>query len=468
MSDVVLRSAVEMLGMLRARKISPLELAEEHIRQIQRLNPQLNALIDFDAERVRMQAAAIDDCESTPGAIAGLPMSVKASISVTGHRCETGSLLNEGHKPTTDAVIVSRMRKAGAVVLGTTNCPEFLMAYETDNRLYGRTSNPWDLERTAGGSSGGESAAVAAGLSAGGFGSDGGGSVRVPAHFTGICALKPTPGRIPGEGHLPPCLGPFSLLGTIGPMARTIEDVSLLFQVLSGSTEVDPIGAPVPFQQHSLEELKQIRVGFFEDDGVTPVTSETRQAIRSAVDSLRRQGFRVEAFRPHTLESARALWWKLFVRGGAMMVDRAIAKRHSIVSPTLEDFLRIAHGEAPLSGEELLTAWEDCDRVRGRFLEEMRQYPVLLMPVCSVPAFRHGERKWNVEGQKVAYLDAMRYTQWFNLLGGPAVVVPVGRSPDNLPIGVQIAGRPYQDEVVLGIAAALERDFGYLPPPMAI
>jgi Asp-tRNA(Asn)/Glu-tRNA(Gln) amidotransferase A subunit family amidase len=467
MNSVVLRSAVEMLTMLRARKISPLELAEEHIRQIDRLNPQLNALIDFDADRVRAQATALNTARTAPGMLSGLPMSVKASISVAGHRCEIGSLLNQGHAPTTDAIIVSRMRQAGAVVLGTTNCPEFLMAYETDNRLYGRTSNPWDLQRTAGGSSGGESAAIAAGLSACGFGSDSGGSVREPAHFTGICALKPTPGRIPGDGHLPQCVGPFSLLGAIGPMARTIEDVSLLFRVLSGPADADPIGAPIPLRQHSLEDLQQVPIGFFEDDGLIPVTAETRQAVRSAVSSLRRQGFRVEPFRPSALEEARTLWWKLFVRSGAMLVDRIVATRQAMLSPVLEDFLRIAHAEAPLSGEELLTAWVDCDRIRGKLLTEMRQYPVLLMPVCSVPAFRHGEREWNIDGQTVAYLDAMRFTQWFNLLGGPAAVVPVGRSPQDLPIGIQIAGRPYEDEIVLGIAAVLQRDFGYLPPPMA-
>jgi Asp-tRNA(Asn)/Glu-tRNA(Gln) amidotransferase A subunit family amidase len=467
MSDVVLRSAVEMLALLNARKISPLELAEEHIRQIQRLNPQLNALIDFDADRVRAQAFALDQARSTAGMLWGLPMSVKASISVAGHRCETGSLLNQGHTPATDAIIVSRMRQAGAIVLGTTNCPEFLMAYETDNRLYGRTSNPWDLERVAGGSSGGESAAIAAGLSAAGFGSDSGGSVRVPAHFTGICALKPTPGRIPGDGHLPQCVGPFSLLGSIGPMARTIEDVSLLFRVLSGGADADPTGAPTPLRQHSLEDLQQVPIGFFEDDGLIPVTAETRQAVRSAAASLRRQGFRVEPFRPRALEEARIIWWKLFVRCGTMLIDRMIAGQQALLSPTLEDFLRIAHAEAPLSGEELLTAWVDCDRVRGKLLTEMRQYPVLLMPVCSVPAFRHGEREWNIGGQTVGYLDAMRYTQWFNLLGGPAAVIPVGRSAENLPIGIQIASKPYQDELVLGIAAVLERDFGYLPPPRA-
>jgi Asp-tRNA(Asn)/Glu-tRNA(Gln) amidotransferase A subunit family amidase len=468
MKNVVLCSAVEMLAMLNARKISPLELAEEHIRQIDRVNPQINALIDFDPERVRAQVAALDRAGKVPGMLAGLPMSVKSSISVAGHRCETGSLLNRGHCPTTDAIVVSRMRQAGAIVLGTTNCPEFLMAYETDNRLYGRTSNPWDLGRTAGGSSGGESAAIAAGLSAGGLGSDSGGSVREPAHFTGICALKPTPGRIPGDGHLPQCVGPFSLLGGIGPMARTIEDVSLLFQILSGPADADPVGAPIPLRHHSLEDLRQISIGFFEDDGLTPVTAETRQAVASSVASLRQKGFSVEPFRPRALEEVRKLWWKLFVRGGAMLIDQMIAGKQAMMSATLEDFLRTAHTEPPLSGEELLTAWMDCDRIRGQLLTEMRQYPVLLMPVCSVPAFRHGERQWNIDGQTVTYLDAMRYTQWFNLLGGPAAVVPVGRSLENLPIGIQIAGRPYEDETVLAIAAELERDFSYLPPPIAI
>src|ERR1700738_4315515 len=181
MNDLVSHSAVELLALLSSRKISPLELAEEHIRQTDKLNPQLNALIDFDADRVREQATALNQAGTAPGMLSGLPMSVKASISGPGHRCETGSLLNQGHIPATDAIIVSRMRQAGAVVLGTTNCPEFLMAYETDNCLYGRTSNPWDLQRTAGGSSGGESAAIAAGLSPLGLGSDLAISLRGPA-----------------------------------------------------------------------------------------------------------------------------------------------------------------------------------------------------------------------------------------------------------------------------------------------
>ena len=370
--------------------------------------------------------------------------------------------------PAENATVVERILKAGAVILGTTNCPEFLMAYETDNRLYGRTANPWDLQRTSGGSSGGESAAIAAGLSAAGLGSDSGGSVREPAHFTGICALKPTPGRIPARGHLPACDGPFAVLGAIGPMARTVRDLTLLFLTLSGQDHLDPVSAPVPPGNESMDDLKRVPIAFFEDDGLVPVTPETRQAVQAAARSLQQRGFRVHPFRPQALEEARQLWWKFFVRGGAMLLDPLFAGQHSELSPTFLNFLSIAHSEPPLSGKELLSAWMDLDRVRRKLLLEMESFPILLCPVCSIPAFCHGERVWSVEGHQVKYLDAMRYTQWFNLLGAPAAVVPVGTSPEGLPIGLQVVGRPFEDERVLGVAAAIEADYGYKPPPLSV
>ena len=193
MNDVVLQPAVRQLEMLRAGDISIIELAEAHITQIERLNPRLNAFADFDAERVRAEARRLDGQKDRRGPLYGLPVTVKSSIATAGYKCEIGSLLHKGDVPREDAVVVARLRAAGALILGATNCPELLMAYETANLLNGRTSNPWDLERTPGGSSGGESAAIAAGMSAAGLGSDSGGSVRVPAHFTGICSLKPTP-----------------------------------------------------------------------------------------------------------------------------------------------------------------------------------------------------------------------------------------------------------------------------------
>ncbi|HTV05062.1 MAG TPA: amidase [Acidobacteriaceae bacterium] len=460
--SIALQPAVEQLALLRRGEISALELAEEHIRRIERLNPVLNALVDFDAERVRAQAR-----KRQTGPLAGLPVTVKSSIATAGYRCEIGSVLNRGSVPKDDAEVVARLRAAGVTLLGTTNCPEFLMSYETDNLLHGRTANPWSVEHSAGGSSGGEAAAIAAGMSAGGLGSDSGGSLREPAHFCGISSLKPTLGRVPGRGHLPPCVGPFSILGAIGPMARTVADVELLFRVLAGPDELDPASAPVVTREVGLDDVKRIPIGWFEDDGITPVTEETRQAVRDAAAVLVRQGFTVKPFRPAALEAARKLWWKFFVQCGEMFYRPTIRGQEQRLSPVFREFLSIARVEEPMAAEQLLMAWAECDVVRGRLLAEMRECPLLLTPVCSVPAFRHGERVWEIDGQRVEYLDAMRYTQWFNLLAAPAAVVPVGRSAEGLPIGVQVAGCPFSDEEVLKVAAAVENEFGYLSPPMA-
>jgi amidase len=398
----------------------------------------------------------------------GLPVTVKSSIATRGLKCEIGSLLHKDEIPAHDAVVVSRLRAAGALILGTTNCPEFLMAYETDNLLHGRTRNPWALERTPGGSSGGESAAIAAGMSAAGLGSDSGGSVRVPAHFTGICSLKPTPGRIPGRGHLPPCVGPFSILGAIGPMARSMADVALLFRMLSGHDPLDPASAPVALREPGPDELRSNRIGFFEDDELVPVTPETRASVQAAAAALREAGFRVEPFRPSTLEPLRQLWWKFFVHCGAMFYAPEIRGRDDELSPIFNEFLGIAAGAPALTATQLLDAWAELDLLRAKTLEEMRKFPVLLCPVASIPAFRHGERTWEVEGRTVGYLDAWRHSQWFNALAAPAAVVPVGRSPEGLPIGVQIVARPFDDETALGVAAVVDAAFGYRAPAMAL
>ncbi len=183
--------------------------------------------------------------------------------------------------------------------------------------------------------------------------------------------------------------------------------------------------------------------------------------------ALQKQGFDVQAFRPQGLEQARKLWWTFFVRCGAMFVESLVKGRESDLSPTLRGFLEIANAEPPLTADELLNAWAECDVIRGKLLRQMQQFPILLCPVCSIPAFRHGERRWKVDGQVVEYLDVMRYTQWFNVLAAPAAVVPVGRSPEGLPIGVQIVARPFEDEVALAVASVIDREFGTVAPPMA-
>ncbi len=467
MNSIVLEPAVRQLEMLRARDVSVMELAEAHIAQIELLNPRLNAFADFEPERAREQARSMDAAPSgTRGPLHGLPVTVKSSIATAGYKCEIGSLNHQGDIPREDAVVAARLRAAGALILGTTNCPEFLMAYETVNLLHGQTRNPWDLERTPGGSSGGESAAIAAGMSAAGLGSDSGGSVRVPAHFTGICSLKPTPGRIPGRGHLPPCVGPFATLGAIGPMARTMADVELMFRTLSGQDDADPASPPVVLREPGLDELRNNRIGFFEDDGLTPVTAETRVAVRAAAAALRDAGFRVEPFRPRTLEQLRKLWWTFFVQCGAMFYESEVRDGAEKLSPIFREFLEIAERKGSLSSTDLLNAWAEMDLLRAKALEEMREFPVLLCPVASVPAWRHGERKWTIDGETVEYLDAVRYTQWFNTLGAPAAVMPVGRSLEGLPIGVQVAARPFEDEVALGVARVIDRAFGFRAPDM--
>jgi len=469
MSDLVLLPAVRQVEMLRAGKISIVELAEAHLRQIERLNPSLNVFADFEPERVRSQARKMDATPATErGPLHGLPVTVKSSIATAGYKCEIGSVFHRGDIPSEDAVVVARLRAAGALILGTTNCPEFLMAYETANDLHGRTRNPWDLDRTPGGSSGGESAAIAAGISAAGLGSDSGGSVRVPAHFTGICSLKPTPGRFPGRGHLPPCVGPFSTLGAIGPMARTMADVQLMFRTLGGQDDADPSSPPMPLRTLTLYELRAQRIGFFEDDSLTPVTPETRTAVNAAAKALRNAGFRVEPFRPQTLERLRKLWWTFFVQCGAMFYEPEVRGRREKLSPIFREFLDIADNSGPLTSTELLNAWAGMDLLRSKTLEEMRNYPVLLCPVASTPAWKHGEREWSLGDQKVKYLDSVRYTQWFNTLGAPAAVVPVGRSREGLPIGVQIVARPFEDETALGIASIIDAAFGFQPPPLAL
>jgi Asp-tRNA(Asn)/Glu-tRNA(Gln) amidotransferase A subunit family amidase len=393
---------------------------------------------------------------------------VKSAIEVTGLRCETGSPSRKDIVATSDAVVVARLRAAGAIVLGTTNVAEMLMGYESDNPLHGRTVNPWGLDFTPGGSSGGESAAIAAGCSAGGIGSDGGGSIRVPAHFTGVCGLKPTPGRIPGTGHQPACLGPFSLIGVVGPMARTVRDVYELFRVVAGWEHGDPMAAPVPVV--SLENALRdapIRIGWFEDDGRSAVTPETRAAVRAAAQAAEGAGHRVEPFRPEGLDKARQLWDIFFAEVGLLLLGETLEGAERGL-PILKAFLKGDAPLPPLTSPGFIHAWIDRDEARANLLRQMDTYRVLICPVASIPAFRHGERAWQIDGTEVSYLDAMAYTQWFNILGNPAAVVPVSKSPEGLPIGVQVIGRPFEEEVVLAVADQIERAVGgYVRPPIS-
>src|SRR5262245_11018640 len=357
MSELTELSAWQMAAGIRDKCFSAADLVEAHLSQIARWNPKLNAFVAIDESRARREAKNADEAvrRGRPlGTLHGVPVTIKSSIDVAGLLCETGTAIRRGHIPSCDAPLVSRLKRAGAIVLGNTTVPEFLMAWETHSALYGRTNSPWDLDRTPGGSSGGEAAAIAAGCSAAGIGSDGGGSIRVPAHFSGICGLKPTPGRIPATGHFPASGGPFAMLGVVGPMARTVRDLQLMFEVTAGPDNSDPNAAPVPLRTHDAATLRRTtRVAYFEDDGRTPVTAETRAAIQQAVQTLHDDGFEVEPFRPEGLEDARLLWHALFVDGAGILLRQAYKDRETDMYSIVKEMLEYSSGDAPASAQDL-------------------------------------------------------------------------------------------------------------------
>jgi amidase len=470
MNDLARQPAWQMAAGIRNRLFSVGDLVDAHLRRIERLNPKLNAFAAMDLEDVRRQARLAAEAVSSGiplGPLHGVPITVKSSIDTAGLLCEAGTAVRRGYKPSADAPLVSRLKAAGAIVLGTTTVPEFLMAWETRSALHGQTNSPWDLERTPGGSSGGEAALIAACCSAGGIGSDGGGSIRVPAHFSGICGLKPTPGRIPATGHFPASAGPFALLGVVGPMTRTVKDLQLMLQVTAGPDNADPNAAPVRALQYDPVPLrKTTRIGYFEDEPGTPVTAETRAAVQQAAQALREAGFIVEPFRPEGLEEARRLWHVLFIDCVAMLLQQVYKDREPDMYSIVKEIIDRAEQDPPLTAFSLLDTLFRRDTVRTAVLDQMNRYPILLCPVSATPAFRHGERSWMVDGRTVGYFESFSYSQWFNLLGNPAAVVPVGRSPEGLPIGVQIVGRPWEEERVLAVAEFIEKAGGYREPPL--
>jgi len=457
----------EITQEIRSKSVSPVEIVELHLKRIEALQPKLNTFVHLDPKGAREQARAAQNRVlhgAQIGALHGVPVSIKSCIDVAGWPCAAGSLLRKDHVPKQDAPLVARLKAAGAILLGNTNTPEFLMAYETDNRLTGKTSNPWNLAYSAGGSSGGEAAAIAASCSAGGVGSDGGGSIRVPAHFCGICGLKPTPGRIPATGHFPPGAGAFSWIGVVGPMARTIADVRLLFKVMAGPDPGDALSTPVPLRSYTEEDLRGLCIGILESDALGVASAETRAAVAQAARSLSGQGFHVEPFRLEGLDRALDLWWFFFGRVIGNLIRESVAGQEHQISPMLREYLAQANSGSPITLEAFMKACADRDLLRAEILRQMQDTPVLLSPVSASPAFRHGEGNY-LPGS--GYRDTMRFSQWLNLTGFPGASVPIALSSEGLPIGIQIIGRPFEDELVLAVAEAIEQARGpWQAPPL--
>ena len=458
-------SSVQLASLVRARVVSPVEIIEAHLQRIDQINPLLNAIVTLAPDIMDRARAAEADLMSGEevGPLHGVPLTVKDTIDTSGLRTTSGSRLRAHDVPDRDATVVARLKASGAIILGKTNTPEMAIPYETDNPVFGRTNNPHALGRTPGGSSGGEAAAIAAGLTPAGIGSDLSGSIRVPAHFCGIVGLKPTNGLVPMDGHTPNATGLLSLGACMGPMARTVEDLSLLFRVIAGDTQFQSRDRGPASVDRVVVRGK--RIAWYADDGVAPVTDETRAAIMAAAKSLSDAGLDVNEERPPGVSSGSALWIELFSRAASAQLRDFYRGREDEAGPLVSTLLRNFESELDLQSkiskaEKVAAAVLERERLREDILRWMKTTPLILAPVGSTPAFEHGAAYVEVKGQSISVFRAFSYSQTFNVFGLPSVVVPAGRSAEGLPIGVQIVGRPFEEAMVLTAAAVIEGALG--------
>ncbi len=456
----ITRLGVSALSRLtRSGELTALEAVDAHLRRAAEINPSTNAVTDLQAERAREEAETADrnrPAGSQVGLLHGVPVTIKSSIAAAGFRHECGTPLRRGRVADRDATLVRRLKSLGAIVVGTTNVPEFLMAYETDNSLYGRSNSPLDSRFTPGGSSGGCAAAVAGGCSAASFGSDAGGSVRVPAHFCGLYGLKPTPGAIPRTGHWPGVAGPSTTLASVGPIARTAEDLGLLLSATLGpdGSDITPCHLS-PGPAAAMERVRDLKVGWFDHAWNTPVTPETRSAVQMAATALRERGIQVRRAEISKLQEAPRVWWQQFGICLRTLIESATPEGYRL-HPLSYEAMATPLEESAMGYRDLLSGWAAQDQMRHRLLDQMRDCPILLCPVAAVGAFPHGQRVWSIEGQTVRYPGVFVYSQVFNLMGVPAATAPVGLSADRMPVGVQIVGRPNEDWLVVSVARVLE------------
>lgn len=464
--ELTAKSATELAKLIRAREVSPVEVVEAYLRRIERLNPALNAIVTLSPQILDLARAAESDLINGKqvGPLHGVPVTVKDTIDTEGLRSTSGSRLRMNQLPDRDATAVARLKAAGAIILGKTNTPEMAIPYETDNPVFGRTNNPHARHRTPGGSSGGEAAAIAACLSPAGIGSDLSGSIRVPAHFCGIVGLKPTTGRVPMDGHTPTANGLLSLGACIGPMARTTEDLALLFGVIADAT---PSGHSnrASLLPEEIATLHGLRVGWYVDDGVALVTDETRAAILSAAKILSDAGLEVGEAKPPGISRGSALWIELFSRAATEQLREVYRGREDEAGPQVLSLLRNPDEGADLQSkigraEKVAAAVVERGSLREDLLLWMKTTPLILAPVGAVPAFEHGAQRLEVGSRSISVFRAFSYAQTFNVFGLPCVAVPAGRSAEGLPIGVQIIGRPFEEGAVLAAAQVIEEAFG--------
>jgi amidase len=472
--DLTTKSATELVAMIRTREVSPVEIVDAHLRAIDRFNPAINAIVTISGN-IREQAVRAETAilrGGTLGPLHGLPITIKDTIDTAGLRTTSGSRIRAEHIPNQDAASVARLKAAGAMVLGKTNVPEMAIPYECDNPVFGRANNPHNPQLTPGGSSGGEAAAISACLSPAGIGSDLSGSIRVPAHFCGITGLKPTVGRVPMEGHTPQASGVVGLGACIGPMARRVEDLALLFRVLADPIEVETKTAD---EILDAKKIRGARVAWYAEDGTIPVSGEIKMAAERAARALADGGLETFEALPPGVARASQLWSDLFARSANAEIASLYHGHEDQAGPLVSRLLHNAHDQSDEfedridNAEKLASVVLERERLRENLLRWMKATPLILAPVGSTAAFEHGRHRVEVNGTYVNVFRAFSYAQAFNVLGFPSVAVPAGKTSSGLPIGVQVIGRPNEEFNVLAAAAIIEAALGgWERPPIIL
>ena len=424
------------------------------------MNPRINAVVAFadDAPDLARAADAALARGDDVGPLHGVPMTIKDSLDTAGLVTTAGTIGWKDRIPDRDATVVARLRAAGAILLGKTNTPEFTWSDETDNDVYGRTSNPYDLSRTPGGSSGGAAAIVAAGGSPFDIGSDTGDSIRQPAHVCGIAGIKPTQGRVPRTGHWPSFAGIVATLQQLGPLARRVDDLALILPLIAGPDGEDPHVSPVPLGRPDDVEVGGLRVVAFTDNGIRSPTPETVAAVNAAAAAVGATGPAIEWRVPPGLDEAWEAWDALIRSDGYGWLRRLITAAGTPGLGSYETRGWIDPKPA-VPGDTLSALVETADRARSGLLRWFADADLIVCPAMPQPAIRHGESNAAWFGDT--------YSDVHNLTGWPAVVVRGGTSTDGLPIGVQLVAQPWREDVALAAARVVEAaSGGWQPPPL--
>ena len=463
MSELIFKSAKSIAVGIRARTFSAVEVVEAHLARINEVNGSLNAVVCLASERARTEARRADEALARGhnlGPLHGVPITLKDSIDTQGVVTTGGTMGRIGFVPKRDSTVAARLRAAGAILLGKTNTPELTLAGETNNLVYGRTNNPYDLSRMPGGSSGGAGAIIASGGSPLDMGSDTGGSIRLPAHFCGIAGIKPNSGRVPRTGHIVPYgMGAVDSLTQLGPMARFVEDLALALPIIAGPDWRDPAIAPVPLGNPDDVAVGSLRVAMHTDNGLMSPTKETADAVLAAAAALRDAGVEVAEVRPSALAQLPEFHNAISSADGRAWTKRLLEKWGTTEShPWLQR--RLDDAEV-IPSDELSALLEKADAYRSEMLQFMENYDAILCPTAAYPATEHEGTFHESRTMGFAYTGA------YNVTGWPGAVVRGGTSPEGLPIGVQVVARPWREDVALALAAVLESALGgWQRPPL--